>query len=232
MATKKTTTTTKTAAKPTVKTVKAETVKKPAAVLKTATVKKPATVARKPNTAAAKKPAPLATTPVLPGVMQPVEAATASKETMEAVVKAGTQAATKSYEQAVAMAQEQVEKASSSVFNGYEEVASLGQETVDAYVQSTTVFAKAVEVMGKEMMNFAQSTAEANVANAQALFGATSLQELIDLQTEISRSRYDSLVTESAKLTELSMALANDAAEPIQARLNATVEKLMKPLAA
>jgi len=227
MATKKTTT--KTAAKPTVKTA---TVKTPAAVLKTATVKKPATVATKPNTAAAKKPAPLATTPVLPGVMQPVEAATASKETMDAVVKAGTQAATKSYEQAVVMAQEQVEKASSSVFNGYEEVASLGQETVDAYVQSTTVFAKAVEVMGKEMMNFAQSTAEANVANAQALFGATSLQELIGLQTEISRSRYESLVAESAKLTELSMALATDAAEPIQARLNATVEKLMKPLAA
>ena len=68
--------------------------------------------------------------------------------------------------------------------------------------------------------------------NAQALFAAKTVQELVDLQTEISRSGYDSLVTESAKLTELSLALANDAAEPIQARLNATVEKLMKPLAA
>lgn len=240
MATKKTTT--KTAAKTTVKAatakkpaaaLKTATAKKPAAVLKTETVKKPAPVVKKSNTAAAKKPAPAASAPVLPGLIKPVEAAAAaSQETMEAVVKAGTQAATKSYEQAVAMAQEQVEKASSGVFNGYDEVASLGQETVDAYVQSTTVFAKAVEVMGKELMNFAQNAAEANVANAQALFAAKTVQELIDLQTEISRSRYDSLMTESAKLTELSITLANDAAEPIQARLNATVEKLMKPLAA
>jgi hypothetical protein len=58
------------------------------------------------------------------------------------------------------------------------------------------------------------------------------VREVIDLQTEFSRSRFDELVAESAKLTELSMTLANDALEPIQLRLNATVEKLMKPVAA
>jgi phasin family protein len=130
------------------------------------------------------------------------------------------------------MAQEQVEKASSNLFKGYDEVASLGKDSVDAYVQSTAVLAKGIEAMGKELMGFTQSTVEANVATAKALFGAKTLREVIELQTDFSRSSFDSLVAESAKLTELSVALANDTIEPMQLRFNATVEKMMKPLAA
>ena len=183
------------------------------------------------KTTAAKKAAPPVTeTPV---AMESVEAAVAaSQETIDTVMKAGTQAATKGYEQAIAIAQEQVEQASENLFQRYEEVASLGKGNVDACVLSTTVFAKGVETMSKELMSIAQSAVEANVATAKALFGAKTVREMIDLQTEFSRSRFDSLVAESAKLTELSMALANDAIEPIQLRMNVTVEKLMKPIAA
>jgi len=70
------------------------------------------------------------------------------------------------------------------------------------------------------------------VATTKALVGATTLRERVDLQTEFSRSRIDSAVAESATLTEMTMALANDAIEPIQISMNATVEKFMKPVAA
>jgi phasin family protein len=181
----------------------------------------------------AKQTATAATVPAGAELIEPVEASVAaSKETMEAVMKAGSQAASKSYEQAVAMAQEQVEKASSSMFKGYDDVASYGKDNVDAYVQSTAVFAKGMEAMGKELMTFAQSALEANVANTKAMFGAKTVGELFELQTDFSRNHFDSLVSESAKLTELSMNLANDAMQPIQLRVNATVEQLMKPLAA
>jgi phasin family protein len=191
---------------------------------KSATKKSPS------KTAAAKKAAPAIEAPVS---MEPVESAVAAhQETIETVLKAGTQAATKGYEQAIALAQEQVEKASETIFKRYDEVTSLGKDNVDACVLSSTVFAKGVESMGKEFMSIAQSAVEANVATAKALFGAKTVREVIELQTEFSRSRFDSLVAESAKLTELSMTLANDTIEPIQLRLNATVEKLMKPVAA
>ena len=183
------------------------------------------------KTTAAKKAAPPVTeTPV---AMESVEAAVAaSQETIDTVMKAGTQAATKGYEQAIAIAQEQVEKASENLFKRYDEVASLGKDNVDAYVLSTTVFAKGVESMGKELMSMAQSAVETNVATTKALFGAKTVREVIDLQTEFSRSAFDNFVAESAKLTEMSMNLANDAIEPIQARMNVTVEKLLKPVAA
>jgi phasin family protein len=184
------------------------------------------------KTATAKKAAPKA--PVAaPVSLVPVEsAAAAHQETMESAFKAGNQAATKGYEQVLSIAQEQVEKASETIFKGYDEAASLSQENVDAYVLCGTVFAQGVESMGKELMSFAQSAVEANVATTKAMFGVTTLRELIDLQTEFQRSRFDSLIAESAKLTELSMALANDTFEPIQVRLNANVEKLLNPIAA
>ena len=182
------------------------------------------------KTTAAKKAAPVTETPVS---MEPAEAAVAAnQETFETVVKAGTQAATKGYEQAIAIAQEQVEKASESLFKRYDEVASFGKENVDAYVLSGTLIAKGVESMGKELMSMAQSAVETNVATTKALFGAKTVREVIDLQTEFSRSAFDNFVAESAKLTEMSMNLANDAIEPIQARMNVTVEKLLKPVAA
>lgn len=162
----------------------------------------------------------------------PVETVSAQQETMETVMKAGSQAASKGYEQAIALAQEQVEKAQQTLFKRYDEAASFGKDNVDACVQSGTLFAKGFESLSKELMTLAQSTAEANVATAQAFFGAKTLREVIDLQTEFSRRRFDSLVAESAKLTDLSLTLAHESIEPIQARLNATVEKLLKPIAA
>lgn len=180
--------------------------------------------------AAAAASAPAAT---VAETVEPAEAAfAANQETMETVLKAGTQAATKGYEQAIALAQEQVEKASETIFKRYDEIAGLGKDNVDAYVRSTAALTKGFESLNKQLMSIAQSTVEANVATAKAIFGAKTLREVIDLQTEFSRSRFDSAVAESAKLTEMTMALTNDAIEPIQLSMNATVEKFMKPIAA
>lgn len=222
MPTRKSTTKSTAAKSPTAKTAAAKkTTATKTATAKTRTVKKAAPKATA-NT-------PVRLTPVSPA---PVEsAAAAHQETLETVMKTGSQAASKGYEQAIAITQEQVEKASETIFKRYDEVASLGQENVDAYVLSGTVFAQGVELLGKELMSFTQSAVEANVATTKALFGAKTVRELIDLQTEFQRSHLDGLIAESAKLTELSMSLASDTFEPIQARLNANVEKLLKPTA-
>lgn len=158
--------------------------------------------------------------------------AAANQETMETMLKAGSQAAGKSYEEAFTFAQEQVEKASEVIFKRYDDVADLGQDNVDAYVRSTTAFSKGFETLSNQLMSMVQGALEANMATTKALFEAKTLRELIDLQTEFSRSSFDNAVAESAKLTEMSMALANEAIEPIQVSMNATVEKFMKPIAA
>ena len=248
MATKKTPTRNAAAKRPTgAKTPAAKAAAPKTAAPKTAAPRVPAkkAAAPKPQAARAAKPAADLTAPLFAAgrvedivplteeAMKPVEAAVAaSQETLEAVVKAGTQAATKGYEQAVAITQEHVEKASSSVFNGYGEVADLSRGNMDAYVASTEVVARGFETLGKEFIAFTQASMETGMAAAKSLATAKSFEEVIELQSAYSRSSFDSMLAESAKLTDLSIALANDAMEPLQNSVTATVEKMIKPLAA
>lgn len=158
------------------------------------------------------------------------EALTASKETVEAVVEAGTVAATKNYDQAVAMTKDQVAKTSKAVFEGYGDIADLGQQNVDALVKSGTICAQGVETLGQEVMDFARTSIEGNVSAAQAIMGAKNLNEVVDLQSQLTRRNFDQAVAEYSKLTEMSVKLANDAFAPIQARFQVAVEKMWKPV--
>jgi phasin family protein len=67
---------------------------------------------------------------------------------------------------------------------------------------------------------------------AKAFMGVRSLREAVDLQSEVSRTQFDRLMADSAKLTELSLKVANEAFQPIQARFNVAFEQVLKPVAA
>lgn len=133
---------------------------------------------------------------------------------------------------AVAAGKETVEKASKAAFKSYDEFTVLNKDNVDAVMKSGAIVAKGYEAIGQEVMAFAKASIEANVATAQALFGAKTLREAVELQTEFTRKAFDDMMAESAKLGEMSVKLANDAARPLQARVNVTVETMMKPVAA
>ena len=165
--------------------------------------------------------------------LKPVEAAVAAgKETVEKAMQAGTEAAAQNYEKVVAMTQDQVDKASKAAFQGYDDFAALNKDAMDAVVASGNIMAKGYEAIGKELMAYTQSSIEANVAATKALFGAKNIRDVMDLQTQYTRESFDKAMAESAKLSEMSVKVAKDAMEPIQARLNVTVEKMVKPLAA
>jgi phasin family protein len=160
---------------------------------------------------------------------------TAAKTAAKTVAKAGTVAASKGHgqmvnqtkaqvDQAVAAAKVNVEKASEAGFKGYDELAVLGQGNFDAFIQSNSVVAKGFEVIGKEFLAFAQRSVEGHMAQARALIGAKDMQEFVDLQNDFAKRRLADTLAETAKLTELSTQVANEAIEPLQKRVDATVE--------
>ena len=172
------------------------------------------------------------TTTAQQDVLAPVEAAiNAGKETVETVMKAGTDAYARQYEQTVAMTGEQIEKASAMLFQNYDEVVALNKANLDAVVTTTTSVAKGFESLAKELMGFAQGSAEVGMTASKKLLGAKNLQELMDLQGEYGRTLFDSYVAESAKLAELTMKTANEAFTPLQERVQVTVEKMVKTAA-
>ena len=165
--------------------------------------------------------------------LKPVEAAVAAhKETVEAVMKAGTDVATKHYENAMSMSKDQLEKFSGLMFKNVDEMASLNKDNLDAVVTSGTTVAKGFEALSKEMMAFAQSAMEENLATSKKLFGARNVQEVLDIQSELARTNFDRFLSNSAKMTEMSVQVANQALEPLQTRVTVTVEKFTKPIAA
>lgn len=152
--------------------------------------------------------------------------------------------ATKSIEDAVATAkqnmeglvkaqQEQVEKASARILKSYDELSVLTKGNVDAVVKSGTIVAKGAEEAGKQVAAFTQSSMEKGVSNAKALLAVKTIQELFELQNAFAKASLDALVSESTKLQELTVKVANEAMVPLSARMNVAVEALSKkPLAA
>lgn len=172
------------------------------------------------------------TKPQAEDVMKPVEdAVNAGKQQVETVVKASNEAATKNYEQMVAMTQDQMQKASDAMFKGYDDVNALNKANIDAVVQASTALTKGMESLSRQLMGIAQASMEANVASTKALFGAKTLRDFFDLQADFYRRNIDQVLSESAKVTETSVKVTNDALQPLQAQTNANVEKLFKPAA-
>lgn len=148
-------------------------------------------------------------------------------------------AVTKSVEDAIATAkqnleglvkaqQEQMEKASAQVMKGYEELTALTKGNVDALVQSGTVVAKGAEEAGKQVAAFTQSSLEKGVSNAKSMLAVKTIQELVELQKAYTKASFDAFVSESTKMQELTVKVANEALAPLSARVNATVEVLSK----
>ncbi|NNG05459.1 MAG: phasin family protein [Inquilinus sp.] len=156
----------------------------------------------------------------------------ATKATVENAVKTGQDAMAKNMETAFAMTREQFEKAGGNLFHGFDDVAAFGKDNMDALVKASTIATKGWQDLGAAWFAFAQGTMEKSVATAQAMMTVKSPRELADLQNSFAKASFDSFVAESSKLSEMGVKVTNDAFAPITARVNATVEKFGKPLAA
>lgn len=160
------------------------------------------------------------------------DVAAQAKETMEGIVKASQEQASKQFEQTIALTKEQVEKASRQLFQSYDELASFNKQNLDAVVQSGNIVAKGVEDIGKAFYAYTQTALEQAASVGKALLGVKTVRELVDVQAEAAKSNFDAMVAESTKLTGMSVKVANEAFAPLNARVNAAVEKFAKPLAA
>lgn len=135
-------------------------------------------------------------------------------------------------EKAVEATKAQVEKASAQAIKQYEEAATVGKESVDQAVASMSMVSKGFEDIGRAYFEFAQKSVETQVETAKAMFGARNVNELMDVQNEFMRNSYDQFSAESAKISEMSLKLANEVAAPMQAQATQMVERASKQFAA
>ncbi|MDX2103993.1 MAG: phasin family protein [Alphaproteobacteria bacterium] len=153
------------------------------------------------------------------------------KQTVEAFVKAGADAQQKALEQTLTLSKEQIEKAQTAFFKSYNELHVFGKDNVEALFRASSIAVKGAEEISRAVVAFAQAQIESQVSATKAILGCTSLRQVVDVQTDLAKTSFDKVVAEGSKFSELATKVANEAMEPIQARVNVAVEKFMKPAA-
>ncbi len=99
-------------------------------------------------------------------------------------------------------------------FSQLPEFPSFGAVDMDACVASGTALAEGMRNFGEEVMAFSRKTAERNVETTMAMFGASSVEEVVALQQSYAKGSVDDMLNESAKLTGMAIDVANKAAAP------------------
>lgn len=156
-------------------------------------------------------------------------------ETMDSLVKQGTEAATKGFEQAQAAMKQQIEEAqkqAASLQKTVEEALAFGKGNLDAFVQSSTILTEGMQELARSTMAFQQAAFAETIENAKALAGVKSVREAFDLQATIAKASTEKLVAETTKFSESSAKLAEKAFAPVIERVNLAVQTFGKPIAA
>ena len=97
-----------------------------------------------------------------------------------------------------------------------------------AFKYAGNVATKGMESLTAEWLTYGKQSIEDSISATKAMMGAKTLQELIDLQTAFTKSSLDSFVNQGTKVTELTAKVAQDTFAPINGRVNAAVDKVVK----
>lgn len=117
-------------------------------------------------------------------------------------------------------------------FQGYEDWADLGRENFAAVLKANAALSEGLEAIGKEVFVYARRSFEQAAETATALLGAKTIEDVFELNTALAKANITGMIERSAKLSELSIKVANETLAPLGGRVEATFHKLSKPLAA
>lgn len=109
---------------------------------------------------------------------------------------------------------------------GFTDLSAMGKETVETFVETTNAATKTMEAMNSEVMGYAKQSMEDSVAAAKAAMTSRSLQELIEVNTDYTKSAFDAYMGQMNKLSDMWVAAAKDTVEPFNEHVAAWTEKM------
>ena len=127
---------------------------------------------------------------------------------------------------------EQANKAAEGMFKAAEEAAEFSRGNAEAMAKAAQAYVVGFQDLGRQSFALFQGLADQALENAKALSGVKSLKEAAELQSSYTRTAMEKTFSESAKLQEAALKLAETAFAPLTARATLAVEKITRPLAA
>ena len=114
-------------------------------------------------------------------------------------------------------------------FDGYmKETNDTNRESYDAFVKSSTLFAKGFEDIFKVSMSLAQSAAEKQKQFMKEAMGSKTLNEFTEVQNKMTQANFDDFMSGATKISELSVKLLSESAEPMNEQMSKSMNKVAK----
>jgi len=115
-----------------------------------------------------------------------------------------------------------------TMINSNTDFAAIGKDNLEAFTTSSKIWTAGVQDLSKQFAASAMASLEESVAAFKALTTVKSVKEAIELQTIYGKSAVTKALAESARLTEASKKLTEEALAPITARISVAVGSFSK----
>lgn len=161
-----------------------------------------------------------------------VAAGKETAETAEKALKAGTEAISRAYDQAFGACMDAIDKAFPPAGGRFGDLAGLQRANLEAAFAAGSRAMKNAEAISEHVLAFNRKAMEDGVATAKKLLECKTIQDVVELQTDVARAQLDTVLAESGRLAELAIEFAGAFAEPMPAHRGEAVDKPGKPPAA
>ncbi len=126
----------------------------------------------------------------------------------------------------------QLNRAADTVFKAAEEAAAFGRGNVKALAKSAQAYVAGVQDLSRQAAAMVQGLTEQALEGAKAFSNVRSLKEAAEIQANLTRATFERAVSETTKLQEAALKVAEQSFAPLSARVTLAAEKMSRPTAA
>ena len=109
-----------------------------------------------------------------------------------------------------------------------EEFAAFAKENLDALFASAAKAAEGASAITAEVLAYAKTSADASNAALKDLSNTKDVSEFVEKQSALTKSSLEGFAKQAQKLNQMTVAVAKECAEPMQARMAAVGDAVKK----
>jgi len=107
----------------------------------------------------------------------------------------------------------------------FEDMQKLGKDNMDAMQTSLGVWSKGFQTIAVEMADYNRKAFEDGTAAAEKLFGAKSIDKVVEVQSDYLKTAYEQFLAQATKVGELYAGMAQEIYKPFENTMSKTAAK-------